>query len=231
MWKELIQIFRRGDPMQVMGDSLMKMLATTHEMAQVVEPHIFDSSLPMEQRSRVYELDVEVNKLERSIRRRVVAHLTLHGSHVTDCLVLMNLVKDVERVGDYVKNISEVSELGAPKLTDGPILQELRTLVAQAGEVFNATPEIIEAQDLERAAGILQRGRSSAKRFDLLMPAIARSDLGAAETTTLVLLARFYKRMSAHLLNILTTVVMPVHKVDFYDESELPDTALIDDDD
>ena len=34
----------------------------------------------------------------------------------------------------------------------------------------------------------------------------------------MVLLTRFYKRLGAHLLNILTSVVMPLHKLDFYDE-------------
>ena len=34
----------------------------------------------------------------------------------------------------------------------------------------------------------------------------------------MVLLTRFYKRVGGHLLNVVSSVVMPLHKVDFYDE-------------
>ena len=38
----------------------------------------------------------------------------------------------------------------------------------------------------------------------------------------MVLLTRFHKRLGAHLLNILSSVVMPLHKLDFYDGRENP---------
>ena len=46
---------------------------------------------------------------------------------------------------------------------------------------------------------------------------LAKSDLTAAQTTSMVLLTRFHKRLGAQLLNILSSVVMPLHKIDFYD--------------
>jgi hypothetical protein len=36
-----------------------------------------------------------------------------------------------------------------------------------------------------------------------------------------VLLTRFYKRIAAHLSNVLSVVVMPLHKIDYFDEREL----------
>jgi hypothetical protein len=33
--------------------------------------------------------------------------------------------------------------------------------------------------------------------------------------------ARFYKRIAAHVLNVLSSVVMPLHKLDYYDEKRL----------
>jgi hypothetical protein len=35
---------------------------------------------------------------------------------------------------------------------------------------------------------------------------------------------RFYKRIAAHVLNILSSVVMPLHKLDYYDEDLLPES-------
>ena len=39
-----------------------------------------------------------------------------------------------------------------------------------------------------------------------------------------MLATRYYKRIGGHVLNILSSVVMPLHKVDYYDEEELPET-------
>jgi hypothetical protein len=38
---------------------------------------------------------------------------------------------------------------------------------------------------------------------------------------------RFYKRLGAHVLNVLTSVVMPLHKLDYYDEKEIADQAQV----
>ena len=40
----------------------------------------------------------------------------------------------------------------------------------------------------------------------------------------MVLGTRYYKRIESHLLNILSGVVMPLHKLDYYDDAVL-DTA------
>ena len=37
--------------------------------------------------------------------------------------------------------------------------------------------------------------------------------------------ARFYKRIGAHVLNVLSSVVMPLHKLDYYDEKRLAEAA------
>ena len=221
MWAELLDIFRGGQPMKKMGNHFMEMLGLTHQMMEIVQPHIFDHSLSLEQRSKVYELDVKVNKLERKVRKMVVSHLGIKKSDVPYCLLLMTLVKDAERVGDYVKNVSEVSELGGGPVPDGPLRQELADLVAIAMKLFKATPDIIGSQNREEALELIQEGRAAGKRCDRLLVELAKTDMNASQVTSMVLLTRFHKRIGGHLLNILSSVVMPLHKVDFYDEKEI----------
>jgi phosphate uptake regulator len=50
---------------------------------------------------------------------------------------------------------------------------------------------------------------------------VTRSGYDAATATSLVLGARYYKRIGSHLLNVLSRVVMPLHKLDYYDEDAL----------
>jgi len=222
MWTELLEIFRSGDdPLKVMAVAFMQMLRITYKMAQTLHPHIYDHSLSLEQRKRILDLDVEVNKLERSVRKRIISHLSLSHSQVTYCLLLMLLVKDAERLGDYMKNISEVSELGGSGVPAGPLRDELEDLVNTSMQLFQETPRVIADQNRERAEQLLVIERNAAKRSDKLVAAVAASDHNAAEVTSLVLLARFYKRVSSHLANILTSVIRPVHKVDYFDPDRI----------
>ena len=63
------------------------------------------------------------------------------------------------------------------------------------------------------------------KRCDQLLVELSKSEFSASETTALVLLTRFHKRIIGHSFNILSSVVMPLHKVDFYDEQFLEGTS------
>jgi hypothetical protein len=64
MWNELLSIFRPDDPMHSISSDFKEMLAVDLEMAALVEPHIFTQTLTMEQQSKIYKLDVLVNKRE-----------------------------------------------------------------------------------------------------------------------------------------------------------------------
>jgi len=58
----------------------------------------------------IHEKDKSVNKREREIRRMLMEHLSINpGQDVSGCLVMMSLVKDAERIGDYSKNIFDLA--------------------------------------------------------------------------------------------------------------------------
>jgi phosphate uptake regulator len=221
MWSELIEIFRGIDPMKKTAEEFMEMLRIAHEMAQLVRPHLFEHGMTLEHRSEIYNLDIRVNRLERSIRKRIISHLAIQKTHVTYCLLTMSLIKDVERIGDYVKNISEVCELEGTPVPEGALRKELEDIVGVAMNLFEETPHITTTQDRDRATELLQIGRNTGKRCDRLLVELSRSDFDAAQATSMVLLTRFYKRIGAHLMNVLSSVVMPLHKIDYFDEKVL----------
>jgi phosphate transport system protein len=225
MWLELLSIFRKGDPMEALAERFQEMLTLVREMSHIVRDHVFEQDLSLEDRARVYKLDVRVNKLERSIRKRVVSHVTLSRGHTPYCLLLMTLVKDAERIGDYLKNISEVTTLGAGTIPQGPLKDELSEIISFAMSTLDDMVPILEAFDREKTEEILQTARLAGKRCDQLLVELAKSEFNAAETTAMVLLTRFHKRIIGHSFNILSSVVMPLHKVDFYDEQFLESTS------
>ena len=221
MWSELKKIFGSSDPTGKMTNELNEMLRITREMADKIRPHIMDSSVSLENRREVYKMDIEVNRLERSVRKRVITHLSTRRGHINYCLLMMSMVKDAERIGDYLKNVTEVSELGGVAIPQGDLRDELVDLVGVAHMLFEVTPEILESQNAEAAMEAIEEGRAANKRCDQLLVQLSKSNLSASETTSMVLLTRFYKRIGAHLANLLSSIVMPLHKLDYYDEKEL----------
>ena len=60
--------------------------------------------------------------------------------------------------------------------------------------------------------------REIVKRCDKIIERLARSDLDVNEAVALALMARYFKRLAAHLTNIATSVILPVSDLDYFDE-------------
>ena len=223
MLQELLKIFRPGNTLSVIADDFSKMLGLGCEMTATAGSIYFREALPPEVRTRLYEQDVEVNMLERTIRKRVVAHLSVRVNtpDLPYCLLLMSLVKDVERIGDYAKNLSEVVDIYPGELPDDDIVAELREIRGAVETGFQAASKVFMESDRETALRLIRRGQDSAERADGLLSRIAQLNYDSGKTTALVLGARYYKRINGHMINLLSSVVMPLHKVDYYDEDEI----------
>ena len=224
MLKELISLFRSDQPLQEMGKNFAAMLNLTYEMTIQAGEIFFGGVVSPSDSNSLYQRDIQVNKLERRIRTQVIAHLSLSGStpSLPYCLLLVSLVKDVERIGDYAKNLAEVRQYHPLPLPDDEFVAELQAIREGVEQSFVQSREVFVASDRERALDLIREGRSLTHRCDMLVARVAASDYGARDATAVVMGARFYKRIAAHVLNILSSVVMPLHKLDYYDEKELP---------
>ena len=227
MLKELLTVFRSDNPIARMGKDFGRMLDIAHDLTLRAGSLFFDGSTGPDERTAISKRDVKVNKLERRIRKQVIAHLALgNASDAPYCLLLMSLVKDVERMGDYAKNISEIYDDGGGPLPDDEQCSELRSIRAAVEATFGEVKGVFHTSDFETAVGLAREGRDVSRRCDTLIGRIARSPYDASTTTSLVLATRYYKRIEAHLLNILSGVVMPLHKLDYYDEKRLGPAAV-----
>jgi len=224
MIKELLSIFRSDNPLVDMAGKFAEMLRLTRDLTVRAGDSYFGEPATPEERTFIYQQDVRVNKLERKIRKMVIAHLSIPGNtaDLPYCLLLMSLVKDIERLGDYAKNIAETRELHPEPLPDDDIVAELKEIRRGVEEEFEEAIEVFSSSDREAAAALIRRGRDLTHRADVLISRIAASRYDAAATSAVVLGTRYYKRIGAHILNLLSGVVMPLHKLDYYDEKFLP---------
>jgi len=166
-------------------------------------------------RKEVRTTDYRVNQGERTIRRELVVHASVAGSLDTPALlVYMSIVKDIERVGDYAKNLLDLARDGAVLREHGSWPQ-LRDDVAA---LITATAETFGARDAVRARELLARGDEMLDRFDEGVSALVRGDDQGSEAVPRALALRYLKRVVAHLMNVLSSVVMPVDRLDYFDE-------------
>ena len=223
MLRELISIFRSSNPLREMGEQFAEMLRIAQELTLKAGGIIFEGKSSPEIRTWIYEQDVKVNALERTIRKEVIAHLSVSGNtaDLPYCLLLMSLVKDVERIGDYSKNLAEISDFRPGPMPDDEIGSELREIRAGVEEAFEQTAGVFETSDQAGALDLIRRGKDQARQCNELIRKIATSTHDVPTVTALTLGTRYYKRVGGHVLNILSSVVMPLHKVDYYDEDSV----------
>jgi phosphate transport system protein len=231
MLRQLLSIFRSDNPLKKMGEDFALMLKITYDTTMKAGKVFSGTSLTPEERTWIYEQDVQVNKLERKIRKQVIAYLSIQSSapDLPYCLLLMSLVKDVERLGDYAKNISEIADIVDGPLVDDELCAEFQEIRHGVEAAFSSTSDVFERSDIERAMELTRQGQDLARRCDMLIEKIAHSCHDSNTVTSLVLGVRYYKRIGGHVLNILSGVTMPLHKVDYYDEDAVTGEHAISD--
>lgn len=226
MLRRLISILQRQHPLQQATEMFSEMLDVCREMILEATGVYWERrALSAEERTALRAKDVRVNDLERKIRAAVVQAFSARTSRdVPYGLLLMSLVKDAERVGDYAKNLLEVPDMAGASgpehrdERDGPTWSELREISRFVTQLAREIHPVFAAGDRERAHRLTVEGRSVANRCDKLVELAARSSLPTRQVVELTLATRFHKRINGHLLNILSSVLMPLHKLDFYDE-------------
>ena len=100
-------------------DTTLTMLEFDHKMytASVATLRESDTSeLPFD----IKKTDRKINKYEREVRRNVLTHLSIAGTqNIVPGLALVSIVIDVERIGDYTKNIADLARMHPTKLVGG----------------------------------------------------------------------------------------------------------------
>ncbi len=223
MLQELLSIFRAESPLQKMASNFSEMLTISRELVEKAGEAFFKRSISPEERTWLQKKDVRVNKLERRIRKQVIFHLSIDGKtpDLPYCLLLMSLVKDVERIGDYAKELATLADMPCATYPKGPLFDELKEIRAGVEADYRSAVEVVQSADRERAVELIHCGRDTVDRCEQLIQRIAQSDHTAGEAVILTLGTRFYQRIAGHVLNLLSSVVVPLHKLDYYDEKDI----------
>lgn len=192
-----------------------EMLKLDREMYNKVVKVMLDGESANGLENSIYRRDIQINKLERRIRKQLVTHLAANpGIEVPGCLILMSIVKDAERIGDICKNLLESALCWAAPISTLHFAGTIDDFQRYVGEAFDNTIKAFDNEDDTLAAEIIQDEVKWNKRFDSFLLDLAASDVSTKEAVCTTLFVRNLKRIQAHLSNIASSVVLPLHRID-----------------
>jgi len=219
MFKDLLSFWKGKDFLVQVLESFKAMLDDSESMFQSVCARLLDNKDEPDLKKKIYEIDKKVNVLQKDIRKRIVEHLALQPTvDTTACLLLMSVVKDAERLGDYAKNLLQVTEFLQKPIDRGLFSQYFNNVDKDVLELFTHTKQAFIETDLDMANSAWDYHRRIGKGCDEIVRKVAQSDLTVSEAVCFALIARYFKRITSHLTNIATSVVLPLSDLDYFDE-------------
>ena len=221
MWKELLSVFKRGGLRQEAFEEALLMLQTSHEMhrdavASLRKPGVLIAD--------IYERDRQINRYERDVRRKVLTHLSVSPKpDINAGLIMTAIVIDIERIGDYTKNIVELAA-GSPEAFDGGELDgEIVELEGIVDGMFEDIGPALKGNDEKLARKILQDHAKLSGRVERALQLLRNNQAltgQAGRAVTAALYLRYLKRVSAHLKNVATSVVNPFHRIGYKEKTK-----------
>ncbi len=219
MFRNLLSFWKGKEFLAQVFEEFKDMLDQTECMYKMVCSTLLDNVEEPDLKEKIYEIDKKVNRLQKDIRKRIVEHLSLQPTvDVPACLLLMSVVKDAERLGDYSKNLYEVTGL-LQKPIDRPVFsQYFGELDKDILTLFRQTKDAFMEADRSKAESSWNDEHRLAIQCDRIVKQVVKSNLSVNEAVCFVLIARHFKRLVAHLVNIATSVILPISDLDYFDE-------------
>ncbi|MFW6140533.1 MAG: PhoU domain-containing protein [Acidobacteriota bacterium] len=218
MFRKWLSIFRKDTLMDrayrrsfIMLDLTREMFMKSRESLRNREDHEVDIN--------IRDRDLEVNSYEREVRRDVFNHLVVSGPEMLPSgLALISIIIDIERIGDYAKNMVELAQEHPGKLYGGILENQLVRIEEAVDDNFIRTRKCFEAGEKKSALKLLDEYSWVNQSCDDCLIALIREkdpNIKPGDAAALALYSRQLKRINSHLRNITTSVVNPFDKIGF----------------
>ena len=219
MIKELIKIFKT--------DSLYdQALNACHDMLDI-DLTMYNASIASLRKSHtsdididIYSMDISINKFERDIRRKILTHLSLgNTSDISAGLVLVSIVIDIERIGDYTKNIYDLAIHHPEKLVIDDVENRIIELENFTTDFFTNTIQSFKEDDTKAASLLMTsyKEKMSKQSDEIVNDIIANKieGISAGDGAAISLYARYLKRIAAHSRNLISSIVNPFDRIGY----------------
>ena len=167
----------------------------------------------------IKQTDRLINKYQREVRRNVLTHLTVAGTqNLVPGLALLTIIIDVERIGDYTKNILSLAVRHPEKLNGGKHEEVLSEIEKTIESHFPIVISSLKSQDKDEGRQVMDKEDTLGKMSDSIVNAMIESGdqlTKCSDVVSLALYARYLKRINAHLTNVASAIVNPFPRIGF----------------
>ena len=218
MWRKLIEAWKADNLLEQAWNESFDMLEIDREM-------FLDTTHVLRQTDAavaddIHEKDIKVNKYERDVRRKVITHCAVQGaSAIPFGMVLVTIVIDIERIGDYCKNILNLAE-AHPRRLDGADHESMLCEIEEEIRLrFDQTVQVLREQDAEKARELMITFKAEVSGIcDTIVKDAVQgkvTSLWPGDAVAIALYARYLKRIGSHLNNLVTSVANPFERIGF----------------
>ena len=212
------RLFGSKTPSILIGSAFEDVSTMLHQSARML-----DMALEALLDNKPLEVDLErlddtVDESERMVRRSVLEHLAFKPRQdLIASLILVSMVQDAERIGDFARGIAELVPLARSPRT-GPFAERLRTAAMRLRPLFKSCEEGFREDDATKAREVMKVAADVKGDLMQLNEDVAASELSADMAVVYSGAARILRRIGAHLSNIASTVVLPYDRIRHGDE-------------
>ena len=218
MWRDLIRMWRRDNLLGEAWNESFQMLEIDQEMFLEALRILRESDTAAGNRE-VLRKDARVDAYQQEVRRKLLTHCAFQGAaEMPQSMVLVTLVIDLERIGDYIKNMVNLAANHPQRLQGGRLESDLRRVEDAVKENFVRTRTCLESPDEPVATKVLEETRWISEVCDAGLLSLVKGEdtsLSSAQAVSLALYIRWLKRINSHLGDIATSVVNPFDRIGF----------------
>jgi hypothetical protein len=219
VFADLLGILRNRELENKLAVDLAQLIDDSTALVITGGEFFWGKEVTQEGRLKLYGSAEEVADRHRAIRNLFIVHSPLATS--TDrahFLGMISLIREVERLVERAKNLVELARMGGAPLPDDALVHELQALRRLVEAQLDDVPRTVKQNDARRAQQLEDQGRQTILRLDLVVERVARSNYSPAHAIQVGLGARVYARIQRQLLNIVQSLITPLHLVDFFEE-------------
>ena len=170
-------------------------------------------------RDDLYNTDKAINELHKEVRREMIIHSAVNSRNLDIPLLLsyMTMSKDIERIGDYCKNLFEIAETGN-SFAKGDDLDTYMELKNDIGKLIVYLQSCLNLDDESKVQDLITLGSSLNNDLDEKITALLEDKEKIQYPVATTLFYRYLKRIVSHIINAATAIIMPTDQIDYLDE-------------
>lgn len=218
----VLDFFRGGaqSGIEQVEEQLVQMLRDGRTVYDASAGAVFGGGRSPETKREVKGTDREINELQKDVRRTLMLHTSVTADvDLPLVLAYMSVVKDAERIGDYAKNIYDLAKYGVD-FEAAPDRPEIEGYSRNVGQLISDSADVFAERDADKAQALIDKADGFLDDYDAQVKAAYQSTGAVSDAVARALYYRYLKRITAHVMNMLTALVAPIDRLDYYDEAK-----------